>query len=379
MAKFKVLIIGALPPPFHGTTLYLKNLLSSKIREEFAIIHLNTSDPRDDLNNLGKLDFQNITLGVKNLLQLIKLCFSYKPQMVYLYPSESLAYLRDGLFILLAKLLTKAKIIQHMHLASFHKFYERSNPLLKKFIDISQRRVDQTLVLGKSLKSAYYRWHSEDRIQVVPNGIDLKINLNGKFEKKHLPVLYFLGNLLKFKGIHTIVQALAIVKQQYPEIQLKIAGKWSDDPVFKENQEQIQQEIQQIIESENLKSNLEFLGPVYGEDKLKLLKEADIFIYPSIYDAFPLVILEAMASGNPVIAVNHVGAIPDVVVHKETGILVERQDPEEIAEAIIYLIENPEERIKMGRAAFEHYRTRYTQEHHIDQMIKLFKEVLVDN
>jgi glycosyltransferase involved in cell wall biosynthesis len=266
-----------------------------------------------------------------------------------------------------------------MHLASFHKFYEDSNLILKKFIDISQRKVDQTLVLGKSLKSAYYRWHSEDRIQVIPNGIDLNLDLNSKFDKKTLPVLYFLGNLLKFKGIHVTIQALAIVSRKYPGVKLLIAGRWADDPVFKVNEEKIRQEIEEIIKTEKIEDNVEFLGPVYGEDKLNLLKEANIFIYPSIYDAFPLVILEAMAAGNPVIAVNHVGAIPDVVIQKETGILVERQDPDEIAEAIIYLIENPEEQIKMGRAAFEHYKTRYTQEHHIDQMIKLFKQVLVNN
>ena len=369
----KILIVGSVPPPYHGSNLYLKELLDSNLNKAFNVIHLDTSDSRDDMDNFGKLDWPNISLGLKNFVQLVALCVKEKPDMVYLLPSETLAYLRDGGFVLLTKIFSKAKIIQHMHLASFDKFYQKAKWLLKKYIDLTQKLVNQTIVLGESLKPVYYQWHSKANIQVVPNGIDANISLNGKFKKESLPVLYFLGNLVKFKGIHLAVQALGIVKRHYPNIQMKIAGKWRYDRVFKIDEEAIKEEIFTIIQTEKLKDNVEFLGTVTGEDKAQLLKEANILVFPSVYDAFPLVILEAMAAGNPIVAVDKIGAIPDIVIHNQNGLLVDEPDPQKIANAIIYLIETPQERIKMGMQGREMYQKNYTKEKHVENMISVFR------
>lgn len=371
----KILIIGAVPPPFHGTSLAIKVLLDSKFNN-FIKIHLDISDQRDDLDNLGRFDWQNVSLGIKNLLQLIFLCLKHNPQIVYLCPSQNLAYLRDGLFIFLARLFTNAAIVQHLHGSDFLNFFNRSNFLLKLFIDGTQRLVDYTIVLGNSLKHIYRRWHPPERIYAIPNGINISVpekmyNTNGD-----LPVLFFLGNLLKFKGIHTAVQAMGMVKNKYPDIRMKIAGKWADDPVFNETQEEIKKQIEEIVKAENLSANIEFLGPVNNPEKIELLQNSDIFVFPSMNEGLPLVLLEAMAAGNPVIAVDGVGAIPDVVEHNKTGILVKEQDPAAIAKAIIRLIENPELRVQMGKEARKRYLENYTEEKHIEQMDKLFRMIL---
>lgn len=182
-------------PPYHGSSLYIKNLLQSKLKFRFDIVHLNTSDYRDDLNNFGKFDFQNIIFGIKNLFQLSFLCYRNEPALIYFCPSQNLAYLRDGLFILVGKLFSKAKIVQHLHGSDFYVFYSNSNLFIKLFVEITQRLVDHSIVLGNSLKQVFLKWHSDEKISVIPNGINLDVSINGKFQAKKTPVLYFLSNL----------------------------------------------------------------------------------------------------------------------------------------------------------------------------------------
>ncbi|MDZ7400717.1 MAG: glycosyltransferase family 4 protein [candidate division KSB1 bacterium] len=244
---------------------------------------------------------------------------------------------------------------------------------------MTQNRVERTIVLGNSLKRIFSRWHKETEIDVVPNGIDLNIDIKHKNFNSHLPTLYFFGNLLKFKGIHIAVQALGLIKKKYPDIQLKIAGNWAYDPVFNESQYKIKSEIEQIIKSEQLHDNIQFLGPVYDERKIELLCNSDILVYPSINDGLPLVILESMAAGNVVISIRDVGAISDVVLHNETGILINQQEPQEVANAIEYLIENPGERKRLGLNAHNRYRQCYTKAIHINRMIEVFNKVLAEN
>ena len=379
LKKSKILIIGSVPPPVHGSNIYIRELLSSKIRNNFIVKHLDTSDPRNDLNNLGKFDLQNILVGLKNIFQLFACCMKYKPGILYICPSQGNAYWRDGLFIITFKMFFTTKVIQHLHGSDFHNFYLGSNWIFRIFIDMTQKKVDRTIVLGRSLKRIFFRWHNEQTIDVVPNGIDLNINLDVKLNKSGLPVLYFLGNLLKFKGIHIAVQALTLIKNKFPQIQMKIAGNWAYDSVFNESESKIKGDIEQIVEKEQLQVNIQFLGQVYDKRKTDLLVTSDILVYPSINDGLPLVILESMAAGNVVIAIKDVGAISDVVLHNETGILINQQDPEEVAEAIEYLIRNPEERIRMSFNAHSYYRKYYTKEIHINKMIEVFNKALSDN
>ena len=70
--KNKIVLIGSIPPPFHGSSIYFNNLLNSKIRDEFEISHLDISDHRD-LDNLSKLDLTNVRLALKNILSLYKI------------------------------------------------------------------------------------------------------------------------------------------------------------------------------------------------------------------------------------------------------------------------------------------------------------------
>ncbi|MEZ4823125.1 MAG: hypothetical protein R2942_12185 [Ignavibacteria bacterium] len=81
--KKKILLIGSLPPPVHGSNVYFNNLINSEIKNEFDIAHLDISDHRD-LKNLSKLDFTNVTLALKSIIDLRKKLKDFRPDLVYI-------------------------------------------------------------------------------------------------------------------------------------------------------------------------------------------------------------------------------------------------------------------------------------------------------
>lgn len=372
-SKDKVIIVGSLPPPFHGSNIYSQNLLNSKIKEEFEVFHLDTSDHRN-LDNLSKLDFINVYLAVKNIAELSWMLIKIKPALVYIPPAASfLPYLRDGLFILSVNLFSRATIITHMHRGEYFRteFYEKSNFLVRFFIQRTLSKVYTAIVLGKSLKSTFQGFVRN--VEVVPNGSSFDPFNNRKFvtkpEQKEIIVSY-LGNLFEKKGVLDLLQAAKTVMDKHKNVKLRFAGPWTQQESWTKSR------VFSFIYENNLQSKVEFIGTVFNKDKEKFLLDTDIFVFPSWFEGFPLVILEAMAAACPIISTRGVGAIPEVVIDGANGILVEKQNPKQIEDAIIKLIENPGLREKMGKVSQKRFKKYYTIDQNINMMIKVFKNTL---
>lgn len=366
--KKKIIFVGAIPPPHHGVTIYNEKILNSKLFSYFGTFYLDISDHRN-LNNLGKFDLINIFLAVKNLLLLIIKVLKIKPAIVYLAISQNIAYLRDGLFILLSKCLSGAKVVIHLHGSYFKQYYDESCWIIKKFIDLTMKKVDLAIVLGDSLKYIFNRWVKN--CKVVPNGTDFNPDISKKNleHNKDITVSY-LSNLIESKSVLDILEAFNIIvnKYNYKNIKFIFAGPWVD--------EKFKRRVFEFIKNHQLKDSMEFNGFIIGEKKEEFFLETDIFIFPSLNEGLPIVILEAMAAACPVISTKDIGAIPETVIDGGTGILIKKQNPIEIADAIIYLIEHPEERIEMGLAGRRRYEDNYTLDKNIENMIKVFNEAL---
>jgi len=370
MRKHSLLFIGALPPPYHGVTVFNEGLLNSKIADIYKVYHLDTSDKRN-LDNLGKADLQNVYLALKNLWVLIKLCIRKKPDLVYLPIAQNIAYLRDGMFIIIAKFLGKAKIVIHVHGSYFKQYYNNTNWFMKQFIDFTMKQVNTAIVIGDSLKYVIDSWVKD--VQVVPNGTPFNPKLHNKFKRNIGSVtISYLGNLFESKGVLDVVKAAKIVVDKYPKVRFKFAGSWwAQEPETKKY-------AFRFIRENHLGNNIEFVGRVLGSEKERFLIDTEIFVFPSWYkyETQGIVNIEAMAAGCPVISTKNVGAIFETVIDGKTGILVEKKNPKAIAEAIIKLIENPELRIKMGMAGRKRYEQYYTQEKNIENMIRVFEGAL---
>ncbi|MBI3442542.1 MAG: glycosyltransferase family 4 protein [Candidatus Sungbacteria bacterium] len=115
--------------------------------------------------------------------------------------------------------------------------------------------------------------------------------------------------------------------------------------------------LEQQIRDLHLEDTVFLLG--FIPDAAQHLPGMDMFVLPSVKEGLPYVVMEAMAAGTPVIASN-VGGIPDLIAHNETGVLVLPKNPQALAEAIELLIQNPEQRVLLGKRASDSVRTKFS-------------------
>ncbi len=291
MRKHKLIFIAALPPPYHGVTVFNEGLLSSKISDIYKVYHLDISDKRD-LDNLGRVDLQNAYLALKNLWDLMRVCIRKKPDLVYLPIAQNIAYLRDGMFIVMAKFFSEAKIVIHLHGGYFKEYYDNTNWFVKQFIDFTMRQVDTAIVLGNCLRYIFDGWVKN--IQVVPNGTVFNLRLGDKFKRdRNTLTISYLGNLLESKGVLDIIEAAKIVVDKYPNVRFKFAGSWAIQ------EKETKRCVFKFMRGNYLEDKIEFIGRVLGGKKEKFLAGTDVFVFPSWYkyEGHPIVIIEAMAAG----------------------------------------------------------------------------------
>ncbi|AKB69079.1 glycosyltransferase family 4 protein [Methanosarcina mazei] len=188
-----------------------------------------------------------------------------------------------------------------------------------------KNRVDK--ILGMNSKTVY-----------IPNGVDCnKYNyIENSYKRNHFSIFY-LGRLLKIKGLDILIKALPIVKKSIPDIHLYVAGNGSQC-----------EKIRVLVRELGLERNVTFLGFIYSErEKIDTLKSMDIFAIPSRFESSSIVLIEALAAGIPVVATN-VGGMPEILDYGKYGILVEPDNPVRLAEGIIKLLDNPELRRKLS-------------------------------
>lgn len=197
------------------------------------------------------------------------------------------------------------------------------------------------------------------KVDMIPNGITINDYELGNKDQIH-PSILFIGRLVKIKGVDILIKALPIIKISYPHIKLYIAGTGGQ-----------YDKINSLVKKMDLTQNVIFLGNVFGLEKRRLIASTDILILPSRYEAFGIVLLEAMASSKPVIASN-VGGIPYIVKNGETGILFEVENIKELAEKTIKLLGDENLRLEMGKAGKERAKM-FSWDNIADRTIRSYK------
>ncbi len=371
----KIILAGSIPPPYHGSSIYFYNLLNSKIRNEFDVSHLDLSDHRD-LDNLSRLDFTNVKLALKNIITMFRLLRKTDPELVYIpVASNFLPYLRDGLLILTAAYFSKAKIVIHLHEGGYFRsgFYDKAPIPVKYFIKKSLGKADTAIVLSENLKFVFNGLVRNT--EVCNNGISQR-HADNSIQKKSSPddliTVGFLGNLFESKGVLDVLNAAEEILKKCHKVKFRFAGAWSD------KEGNTEEKAYRLINENGLTEHVEFTGVVTGKDKDKFLECTDIFLFPSWYkhEGFPLVIIEAMSASCPVISVKDTGAISDIIVDGDTGFLIDKKRPDQIAESVIKLIKDPGLRMEMGKRGRERYEQRYTLDSSINRIISIFNKVL---
>lgn len=185
-------------------------------------------------------------------------------------------------------------------------------------------------------------WLRNQSVHVVWKGIDISVydsvlpaRVRKEFELSEGDCLVgFVGRLDEQKGIPTLLEAMNIVSKKNPRVKLILAGEGN-----------LRESIQRFSVQNRLEQNLYLAG--FREDIPAFLKAVDFAVVPSYWEGFCYSALEAMAAGKAVVG-SRTSSIPELVADHDTGILVAPHSPEELANAIINLSENPSLQKTMG-------------------------------
>jgi glycosyltransferase involved in cell wall biosynthesis len=173
--------------------------------------------------------------------------------------------------------------------------------------------------------------------------------------------------LRESKGVMVLIEACAKLAARGVLFQLEVMGQWKS--------EEFASRVKQRIEQLGLGKHIRFLGVMIGEEKFGAYRRADVFCFPTFFnsEAMPVVLVEAMASGLPVVATRWRG-IPSVVVEGETGLLVEPHDSDAVADRLAVLAADTHLRQRMGQAARDRFERKYTQAQFAAAMRRVFLE-----
>lgn len=208
-----------------------------------------------------------------------------------------------------------------------------------------------------------------DRITVIPNGMDLSA-YDGpatitRAEFGFGPgdrIVGAIGRLTEQKGMIYLVRALGELAAEDPAIRGLIVGEGPDRPV-----------LEQEAERWNVRDRIRFVG--VRDDVPDLLRMMDVFVLPSLWEGQPLVLIEAMAAGTPIVA-SRVGGVPELLGDGARGLLVPPGDPKALAEAIRLALARPNEVIERIEAGRRHAREERSVASMAARYAALFEEVL---
>jgi len=207
------------------------------------------------------------------------------------------------------------------------------------------------------------------KIKVIYNGIRIPNQLYTAKpiewqESEGLITIACVGRFIPEKGQERLLDAMAILKSNGYSPHLVFFG---DGPLLNHIKSQSQRY--------GLSSQITFLG--VRRDILEWLPHFDIFVLPSAWEGISLALLEAMASGLPVIA-TAVGGTPEVVIDYESGILVPSGDVSALADALIVLIDNPDLRTRMGETALQRIIQNFSVDQAVDKLSNMYDRLLAD-
>lgn len=336
-----IAVIGPVPPPLNGMTVMTTHVLEALKRSGIRVVHIDTSDHRR-VGNVGRLDFGNVVLAAKHAIGMAGAVTRDRPSIVYLPIAQgTLGFLRDALFFSLAER-RGIPVVLHLHGAAFGAFYRESNPLMRWIIRRCLRPALRAIVLGSSLRDVFGDLVAPEHVVDVANGLPQPVPFDSPPRRGESVHVLYLSNLNPAKGYLDVIAAANLVARRHGNARFTIAGEW----LSVREERAAREECRRM----GIEDRVVFTRAVSGLRKAELFRAADLFVFPPRQlEGQPVVILEAMSYGLPVVTTAQ-GGIVDLVIDGKTGIYVPPGAPGPLADALSRLIVSATLRTGMGEA-----------------------------
>ena len=358
----KILLILPLPPPFGG----------GEIRSEYLYKHLRDNADysiitisRKKSNKLtqGKFTITNALFGLKIFSKIAYQIIFFRPKKVFIgIPKQFGPFVKVAMIIGISSVF-RVKVIGELAGDSF-LFLNKEN-YQKKIGLYFLRKMNEIRVLGESVKKKLEPIKI-CKLTVLDNGIYVPSTILISREHSAKPLkLLFVGALNYSKGVKNLIETMKLLKEENLDISLNLVGEWSD--------KKQKEEILKYINSHELSHLINFHGILKGKDKWTIYENSSLLVHPTFWDGQPLVILEAMGCGLPIISTK-IGAIPDTMTNNVNGILLEENTTVELSIAIKVFYDNSPLINQISINNLKTYTERFTVESYVERMIKWFEE-----
>ena len=331
MPKLKVIMVGPSLEEKGGMG-SVQTLIMDSATEEFHLEHISTWDGSPSKLRMVKVFAGSVVTFFGKLL-------GNQGDIIHIHLAERGSVVRKAIIAFIAWAWGKP-VIMHTHGCEFHLFYHNLPKSLQQALNWVLQRCTYLIVLSESWQE-FYLSHcglKPERVIVLPNPVVMPSQVPERGSSDPVRIL-FLGKINQRKGVFDFLRAFAQLPASLQKrVELILAGSGETEQVL------------ELLESLDINQQVTLPGWVNSQQKEELLAVADIFLLPSYNEGLPMALLEAMSWGLPAIT-TPVGGIGEVVIHQETGWLVNPGDISSLTQAMKTLIEDVSLRLSLGKAA----------------------------
>ncbi|SYZ74197.1 putative Glycosyl transferase family 1 [Candidatus Zixiibacteriota bacterium] len=244
----------------------------------------------------------------------------------------------------------------------------RKSLLHKSYVQSIIRRYDRLTASSRYLKEQVESASAKaiERVSVVPFGVEIPEEFKSYSNGTDAIRLVYMKYLLPVYGPDILLKALAIVKKSGLSVQLDMYGTGREEAKLKT-----------MAADLNIAESVMFRGWLEPKMVAGAYRDYDIMVMPSRSESFGVAAVEALASGLPVIG-SRIGGIPEIIIDGQTGILVEPENSEALAEAIMTLARDSKLRYRMGQAGRKFVTEKFHWDESLRLMLHIYDRLLVE-
>ena len=361
-ARPRLLLVGPPPDAPGGISTCVRTVLGSTIGSQFEITHLSPTGAHA-FHQPKVLAFLRL---VRAMCVLSFLMLFRRPAIAQIHTAYGIDFWRGAPFVLLSRAVRIPNVLI-IHGSRFDRAYQDAGRLQRAGIRFVLRQASAIHVRGQYWRDVLLSIEPRLPVYVLPTTTEpvdeVRVDAAMKWST---PVVLFVGGMSAIKdnvrkGLPDLLAIVPSLVAQVPEAKIQIVGPDSGDPWKKL--------------FANATGHVEFLGSLTRKEIREVYRKAAVFVLPSHAEGMPNAILEAMAHGLPVVATS-VGSVSEVVEHGRGGYLLPPGDKQQLLDALVKLLKDPESAMTMGEHNRAVVRDGFTNRHTADRLLASYATVL---
>jgi glycosyltransferase involved in cell wall biosynthesis len=329
----RVLLVGKGPPDRGGIPSFLQGLMASELSRRYELSFQNVAHAGTPEG--GRVSMGNVRRTLRDAVSVWRAAGHHDVVHINSALAPAVTVMRAGLLVL-AGWSRGCAVIVHAHGGNIETWLTTRRA--RWVTRAAMNRASLVVAVWNAGQQALVETLGEQRVRLVVNGVDTSRFTPASPRSPDRPRVLYVGLLTPRKGVLDLIEASRTLRLAGLDHDLCLLGGVPDEGPAAAEPVLAAAEGQAVL-----------LGTRPPDEMPEAYSSADVFCLPSWWEAMPLSVLEAMASGLPVVATD-VGDVRRIVVDGETGFVVPAQSPEQLAAALRKVLEDPESARRMGRA-----------------------------